>query len=410
MLQGLVMYGQTGTSSPYARFGYGSLDHVGFGKNQGMGGLGIAVRSNANLSPLNPASYSAIDSLSQIFEIGVQGSGVRYEDARSSSYKTDMNFNYLGVGVPVSRWWGMGFGITPMSSVGYDFGFSSTIDADTEGEMTTTQFGYTGNGGVSQAFWGNSFMPVENLSIGVNMNFYFGSLNHYRSISFPDETYYFGYVSEDLINIKALHFSYGVQYEQPLNDKQSLIFGAVYEGKKDLNAHQNTSHYRRYFTTSSRELIGESSEDIEMELPQSYGVGLNYVIHQKLEVGAEYYVQNFGNAKYYGTDSLQNRQRVAVGLEYTPNYLSPKYFNRVKYRLGANLSNSYQGIYDEDIYNLGITFGLGIPLGYSKTTINLAFEYGKRGTTDNDLVREDYLKFVLNLSLNDVWFVQRKFK
>ena len=116
LTQGLVTYGQTGTNSPYARYGYGSISHVAFGKNQAMGGLGIGIRSNANISPLNPASYSEIDTLSQIFEFGLAGAGVRYEDIRSSSYNADMNFSYLGIGFPASRWWGVGLGLVPIGA------------------------------------------------------------------------------------------------------------------------------------------------------------------------------------------------------------------------------------------------------------------------------------------------------
>jgi len=42
------------------------------------------------------------------------------------------------------------------------------------------------------------------------------------------------------------------------------------------------------------------------------------------------------------------------------------------------------------------------------SNLNLGFEYGKKGTTDNGLLEEKYVNFRLSLSLNDIWFKKRK--
>ncbi len=408
------MHGQTGNNSPYTRYGYGSLEQVGFGKNQAMGGIGIATRSGSNLSPLNPASYTGIDSLSQIFEIGVEGSGVQYRDIRSSSYSADMNFNYFAIGFPAARWWGMGLGVIPTSKVGYDFGTSYILEADDPDDETTVNMTFYGEGGISKMYWSNGFELFDRLSLGVTLNYYFGSLDHYRAVTFPDEVDYIGQSAEEKVRIGALQFSYGLQYMQPLSANSNLVFGAIYESKRDFNAKSEDYFQRLAPSTASVSSdlleIADINRKLDMDYPESFGFGANYILDNKLEVGADYYYQKFSEARFLGSDSLQDRQRISIGLEYTPNYLSPGYLKRVRYRLGGHVANNYQKLFSQDVYDIGITFGLGLPLGYSKTSINLALEYGKRGTTENDLVREDYIKFVVNLSLNDVWFVKRKFK
>lgn len=405
LLQGFVLFGQSNSGSPYSRFGYGSIEHVGFGKNQAMGGIGIAIRSNSNLSPLNPASYSEIDSLSQIFEFGLAGKGVKYTDARNSEYNADMNFSYLGMGFPVSDWWGIGIGMLPVSFVGYDFGLNDTEPVE------TTSYGYYGTGGLSKVFWGNSFEIRDRVSLGVNFNYIFGSLNHYRNVSFPDISDFTNFVYIEQIRVNALQYTFGLQAVHPINDKSRFVLGAIFEPKINLNAKRSVNSYRVLPVTNGQIPI-ESIEDepIKLEYPRAYGVGLTYEVTEKFQAGADYYFQNFRDAEFYGTDSLENRTRIGVGLEYTPNIIDNNYLKRIRYRAGANISNSYQKIYGQEIVDFGITFGLGLPLGYSKTTINVAFEYGKTGTTNNNLVQQDYLKVVLNLSLNDVWFLKRKFK
>ena len=59
---------QTGTLSPYSRYGIGELRFNGFAYQYSMGGIGVALQSPLRLNFSNPASYAA-DSLSTA-EIG----------------------------------------------------------------------------------------------------------------------------------------------------------------------------------------------------------------------------------------------------------------------------------------------------------------------------------------------------
>jgi hypothetical protein len=49
-----------------------------------------------------------------------------------------------------------------------------------------------------------------------------------------------------------------------------------------------------------------------------------------------------------------------------------------------------------------------LPLGNRLSNVNVGFEYGKKGTTSNGLLEENYFNFRLSLSLNDIWFRKRK--
>ena len=56
-----------------------------------------------------------------------------------------------------------------------------------------------------------------------------------------------------------------------------------------------------------------------------------------------------------------------------------------------------------------MSFGLGLPLGRKLSSLNLGSEFGKKGTTDNNLIQENYFNFRLSLSLTDTnWFQKRK--
>jgi len=59
-------WAQTATMSPYTQFGLGLIERQGNAMSRGMGGTGYALRDPYSINHLNPASYSAVDSLTFI--------------------------------------------------------------------------------------------------------------------------------------------------------------------------------------------------------------------------------------------------------------------------------------------------------------------------------------------------------
>jgi hypothetical protein len=64
---------QNNTNSPYSKFGIGDLANTSYGRNTAIGGTGIGIRDQFFLNLKNPASLTAIDTLSFLFETGVSG-------------------------------------------------------------------------------------------------------------------------------------------------------------------------------------------------------------------------------------------------------------------------------------------------------------------------------------------------
>ena len=79
------------------------------------------------------------------------------------------------------------------------------------------------------------------------------------------------------------------------------------------------------------------------------------------------------------------------------------------YRAGIRYEDTGIMIRNESINDFGISFGLGLPVGRSLSNLNVGFEFGKRGTTDSGLIKENYANFHISLSLNDKWFIKRKY-
>ena len=66
-----VVCAQISTNSPYTRYGLGDMFDQSFTNNAAMGGVGYALRTPEHINAMNPASYTAVDSLSFIFDAGM---------------------------------------------------------------------------------------------------------------------------------------------------------------------------------------------------------------------------------------------------------------------------------------------------------------------------------------------------
>ena len=164
---------QNNTASPYTRFGYGELADRSFGAGRAMGGIGVGLRSPKQINPMNPASYSCMDSLTFIFDFGVSLQSATYKDASNKYKKLNGNIEYIALQFPITRWLAMSAGLLPYSFVGYEFGEISQVDGQSYVNM------YSGTGGLNDLYGGLSIdVWKKRLAIGANFGYLFGNVEH----------------------------------------------------------------------------------------------------------------------------------------------------------------------------------------------------------------------------------------
>jgi len=127
ILCGLSGFAQNNnTSSPFSRYGLGDLHHYGYGRTAAMGGASLGSRHAVQINSANPASYTANDSLSFIFEFGLDGTLSNYKSNYGNTKTDDINFRYFSLSWPVTKWLGAGMGVQPFSDMGYEVGFADS--------------------------------------------------------------------------------------------------------------------------------------------------------------------------------------------------------------------------------------------------------------------------------------------
>jgi hypothetical protein len=217
------------------------------------------------------------------------------------------------------------------------------------------------------------------------------------------------------LRVSDFSIDFGLQKTFQLENRNKLILGVVFENNPKYNA--------KYSDITQKNLSSGSVVDQDtlfytkeakgiVEFPITYGFGISFVKENKLEINADYYHQSWSDAKFLGSKSnfLTDLNKFAVGAEWIPDKFSIKSFtSRIAYRAGLKYEQTYLIFNDQQINDFGITFGVGLPVYRSRSTINVAAEFGKKGTTVDNLVLENYFRLNLMVNLYDMWFIKRRF-
>jgi hypothetical protein len=406
VLLGMDAFSQHNTTSPFSRFGLGDIANSGKGRSVAMGGVGIALSSSSALNNLNPASYGALDSMSFVYELGVNAHFINMKSARAKSSSSDMNFDYFRMAFPVTKWWRMSMGVNPYSNVGFYMKMNKDVTSSVTNEFLYNQESiFEGKGGVNKAYFSQSFIPVKGLYLGLNFSYVFGQITRTNTIDFLDSNglslpSYRNSLQKEITTVKDITFDFGFQYKTRLNDDYAISVGGIFAPKKS-------------FSTDLDRTIGGVRDTLtyNMDIPTKFGGGLGLYIKDNITIGFDYTNEQWSDVKSNEGEIFKNNETYALGFEIIPNRRSLKsYFGLVSYRFGVHYTDSYIKIGNESIKDYGVTFGFGFPLRRSSTYINLAFDLGRRGSVSNTLIEEDYAKLSLSFSMFSKWFYKQKYE
>jgi len=431
---------QKGTASPYSVFGLGELNNGQYAYFMGMGNALTANTDSTIVNQNNPASYSYISRYRPLFQIGVNGKFSTFtEEGQNPSKANQFGLNQFQLGLPIAKRWGGAIGLTPFSSTGYNIVNQNILDGDTLSQLISE-----GAGTVSKFHIGASykykFKNRSSIAGGVNVNYIFGSSNKIESFEYSKFTDYALHSRvENNTRINSFAYDLGLIYEKYL-DNSSFSLGVKYSPAVNLTAYQDLlafsyslSYYNNYSYPGSIVDTAQVVSDNEgvIRMPESYNVGVEYRLNGK---GKEYMLKFSADLKHqkwsdyseeFGTSKVENifkdRTATSFGIQYSPhvgrnaNNNLVSYIGKIHYRIGFNYTLSQLYLNNTQLADYGMSFGLGLPIttGNSNTNINLGVNYGSIGTTEQGLIKEDYLGVFVGITISpgfyDRWFLKRKY-
>jgi len=386
-------WSQGSTTSPYSRVGYGLLSDNASGIQRSMGGVGYAMQNGRVINAMNPASYSQVDSLTFMWDVGVGLTNLWSQEGSRTGHNFGGGLDYLTGHFRITRRLGGSFGLVPYSSVGYTFGNKLDNGEEYRG----------GSGGLAQLYVGAGYELFKGLSLGANVAYMFGTTTNSTSVT--DES---SAVFNRIMEVRDWNIQVGLQYAQRIGENDRLVVGATYQPRKSLHGHTWGTMYA--LQDNDIDTIGYTSLKGKYEQPHSIGVGVSYEWDRRLLGEVDFTYQKWADAKYAplqgfeeGGMKFDNRWKVAAGLQYTPNRRG-SYVGAMLFRAGVFYNHDYLNFNGNNVRDYGASIGVGLPAPSGKTTVNLGLEWRHRETSPTHLITENYLNITLGVNFNEMWF------
>lgn len=408
---------QITVQSPYSKFGIGNIKGSLLPQFRAMGGISTAVSKGSifnNINMQNPATYAGISSVT--LDIGMNGT---FSELKNNSLKEN-SFNatlgHAAFAFNLGRRSGLSFGILPYSELGYNF--KNTTKVGTK----DVDFLYSGEGGLTKAYIGYGFGIGDHFKVGANLEYLFGNLSENRSTQYTTDAGAIHSRIQDRNSVGGVNYSYGAQYDIRINNKTSFVIG--YSGSAASKLGSTKSKYVTQYTLDATggenpaadTLFTTENGKTNLKLPLVHNFGIAIQKNDNWLIGVDYRMGKWSNLSIDNVNqNLQDTYGFSVGGQITPDFSSiNNYFKRVEYRLGFSYDKTYIQMNNQDVKQMAITMGLGLPLSsFTRGTLykaNVAAEFGKRGSLSNGLLQERYVTFHLGFTLNDSsWFRRFKF-
>lgn len=406
------------TSSSYTRYGLGKLGSVGNAATKGMGDLGIVTFSNAYTNLYNPASLTAIDTLTMLVEAGLNAEWQFSSENGKHQSNFNSGFNYFSFHFPLWNHFAGALSLTPYSMVGYYYGAETSQPVDNNLIVNDTlkySNTFKGTGGLQKIMASIGWRPVttknQMLNVGLSLGYIYGTVNHAGSI----------YISSGqgqnttilrAFTAKGLEANLGVQYLYRLNARRSLLFGAIFSPETPIAISADNLKYSNTDTISVH-------EKYDLSAPTKLGFGVSYLLDRKMQLGAEFSMENWGNvagmdANLKKTDGIyKNISKFAAGIEYQPSTFHQNYFKTCRYRGGFNIKNSYIETYGSQNTEFTISGGIGFPVGINsrrRSLLNLSVEYTHVQPKKSGLLSEEYLNLTVGVTFNEMMFFRNQLR
>jgi hypothetical protein len=421
---------QVGSNSPYSRYGYGLLSNPVLGASETMGGISYGLRRSQQVNPGNPASYSELDSLTFIFDLGVSGHLARLNDNVNKRDFYNGNLDYIAMQFPLMRNVGASVGLLPYSKMGYNFGGARSLPNIQYIET------YRGTGGLTQIYGGIAWEPVKNISVGANLSYLFGNFSR-SSVVTPVSTSALIGETKYTYAFRELKYDVGLQFTYPIGKTRSVTIGAVYTPQLNARADVNPTEmlytgdpYENPWLSPSQILKTDSIQGASFQLPHTFGAGFTYSTGNLL-IGLDGTYQLWKNLDYPAVlddltpeNRFNNAYRLNAGMEYVVDPLSQNFFQRIRFRGGLSFANSYanfsvtrpdsgesEGLGSFREY--GVNIGVGLPfhdyMSGRVSMLNIGLGYSRQQPDHDFMISQDMFKISLNMNINEFWFFKRQF-
>ncbi|KRD08083.1 aromatic hydrocarbon degradation protein [Flavobacterium sp. Root901] len=399
-LMSLTSFCQSISSSPYSLYGVGSLYDSDFGSIPSIGTSGIALPSANFINNLNPASLGFMPLNHFMLDVGGKAIATTYESGSKSEKRNNFQFSHFAFAFPVTKKSGFSIALRPYSSASYKISNLQLPIADSNESYYLTA---GGSGGLNNFDFSYGYRFSEKLSVGASAALLFGNVVDDRTFT----------ILNSITNIhkktdyNGFRATVGGQYKID----STFTIGTTFK----LPAQIKSSKVQSVETVTDN-VYGAIESNIPSDvddyyMPLEVGIGISKKFKKALNITFDYQKSLWKDSRQsdlYG--EFVNQDRFALGFSYLDEKKNfRKYRDRIQYFAGANFDTGYLEVDGKRVNNASVSIGINLPIESTLSSLNISYSYGQKGRVANDLIKENYHKLSLNLSLDGIWFVKRKF-
>jgi hypothetical protein len=441
-----LLHAQGSSSSPYSRFGVGTLTFQGTISQASMGRSGVAAYNTDRINLLNPAAM-AFDTITTI-EAGIYAEISKIKSSSFSQSANNAGLSYFTIGFPVAKHnAGISLGAAPYSFMDFNVSEISYPDCDCGRTRNT----FTGNGGINRFYMALGYAPfgkkparfyasenysrwmsendsaaienqvkkfryLEGFSVGINASWLFGTLDYSRKVDFIDSTAFLSNVKTTSSTLGDMYLNAGMQYHFTTRKGIMAGIGISVFPESAAKSVFNSLWYNRTINGATRDTVEEVTDlKGSTTIPLGYAAGLIIGKQGHWRFTADYSAQQWSRFRSdFFNGNLKDNYSINAGLEIIPEPKGLNYFGKINYRTGFYYHSSALQFNQTVIKDYGISFGLGLPVikkdRVQRSMIQLGFEAGRSGTSKNNLIQQDYLRFHFGIVLNELWFFKRHYE
>lgn len=402
--------GKSGTV--YSRFGTGLplLNNTALEKSMGI--MGVSFNELGSPGLANPAFWGlgVYSRVSANFDF----TSYSIEDGQTSGSNSLLKIGSFQAVFPISKnKLGLSIALYPETRSSYNVNsIQSVIFGDETVDVISNR---TGTGGITKFEVGLGYNIFKNLAVGYAPSYSFLTEKENESVVIQEVNNSSNTVTRRTNGTSASH-RFGILFtgRNLFNSSDLIRIGGAITLPTDFSATRKTETTKVVGTQQETvQLGGESTGNVG--LPLKIGGGISYFVNSKFNASAEVQVENWDEAEYgfsaRDENAFKNRRVMGIGFQYHPyKERSSNFLSRFKYSAGLSHDTGHLSINNNEIETLWFSAGLGLisPNFRSSSSFDLSFQYGIRGTTDQNLVKENIFSINLSVNLTELMFLQRK--
>lgn len=397
-------------NSPYSRYGLGNLKNTENVANLGMGGVSIADDNALVTNPTNPATFVGLRLTS--FQVGVEGARVNIRNNSLSNRTGSLALSYVNLGFPIAKNIGLSFGLMPQTRSKYSMEQTGYLDS-----ISKVDYNYYGGGGTQKIYVGGAYKYKE-YSFGLSTGYMFGNLVTSSEANYTDSLKITSSSVTGRTTMGGVFLQLGALTTQKLKDNYKITLGASYTLTQKLNAKRDV-YWKSFIgdvTTPDYQYNVDSviEKKGKIVIPGKLSLGAMFSEGDAWKIGVDFITSNWKKYRAYDqSDSTNTSWMVKFGGAITPDVNAVgQTWKRVTYRAGVYTGQDIFKFYNTSLPIIGASVGVGYPIRKTNLSIgqiNASLDFGKRGTTKNDLLSEGYTRFCIGFTFNDKWFIPRKY-